>query len=222
MMWGTSLKRGDGSEETADASMQFLDDDNVPHVLLLAFKTDSLSNIQNDLLFEIAKFNFENYLVKDFDLEIIDTGNGLSVLVISGFDNLDELLDYHDRMDASDSFELPDGITQIDISDPNFRLLLRGKTFEEYFDWVQATYGGEEGVEGEEGAESEESTENSEPSENGETTVEVPAIDPGNSESPENSEKSESSENSENSENSKPSEPSENPESPEPSEKENE
>jgi hypothetical protein len=89
MMWGTSLKRGDGSEETADASMQFLDDDNVPHVLLLAFKTDSLSNIQNDLLFEIAKFNFENYLVKDFDLEIIDTGNGLSVLVISGFDNLD-------------------------------------------------------------------------------------------------------------------------------------
>ena len=215
MMWGTSLKRGDGSEETADASMQFLDDDNVPHVLLLAFKTDSLSNIQNDLLFEIAKFNFENYLVKDFDLEIIDTGNGLSVLVISGFDNLDELLDYHDRMDASDTFELPDGITQIDISDPNFRLLLRGKTFEEYFDWVQATYGGEEGaeseegVEGEEGTESEEGTEN-EPSENGETTVEVPAIDPGNPESPENSENSESSE------------PSENPESPEPSEKENE
>ena len=207
MMWGTSLKRGDGSEETADASMQFLDDDNVPHVLLLAFKTDSLSNIQNDLLFEIAKFNFENYLVKDFDLEIIDTGNGLSVLVISGFDNLDELLDYHDRMDASDTFELPDGITQ--IGDPNFRLLLRGKTFEEYFDWVQATYGGEEGAESEEGTENE-------PSENGETTVEVPAIDPGNPESSENSENSESSESSENSE------PSENPETPEPSEKENE
>ena len=178
MMWGTSLRRGDGSEEAVDESMQFLDDDNVPHVLLLAFKTDSLSNIQNDLLFEIAKFNFENYLVKDFDLEIIDTGGGLSVLVISGFDDLDELLNYHDRMDDSDTFVLPDGITQIDISDPNFRLLLRGKTFEEYFNWVQATYGGEEGIEGAE----------SEASENGETTVEVPAIDPGNSESSENSE----------------------------------
>ena len=192
MMWGTSLRRGDGSEEAVDESMQFLDDDNVPHVLLLAFKTDSLSNIQNDLLFEIAKFNFENYLVKDFDLEIIDTGGGLSVLVISGFDDLDELLDYHDRMDDSDTFVLPDGITQIDISDPNFRLLLRGKTFEEYFNWVQATYGGEEGLEGAE----------SEASENGETTVEVPAIDPGNTESSENSENPESSENSENSENS--------------------
>ena len=206
MMWGTSLRRGDGSEEAVDESMQFLDDDNVPHVLLLAFKTDSLSNIQNDLLFEIAKFNFENYLVKDFDLEIIDTGGGLSVLVISGFDDLDELLDYHDRMDDSDTFVLPDGITQIDISDPNFRLLLRGKTFEEYFNWVQATYGGEEGLEGAE----------SEASENGETTVEVPAIDPGNTESSENSENPESSENSEYSENSESSEP------PEPSEKENE
>ena len=167
MMWGTSLRRSDSSEEGLDESMQFLDDDNVPHVLLLAFKTDSLSNIQNDLLFEIAKFNFENYLVKDFDLEIIDTGGGLSVLVISGFDDLDDLLDYHDRMDNSTSFTLPDGITQIDISDPNFRLLLRGKTFEEYFDWVQATYG--EGETGSSGPATDEATEQ----------VEVPAVTAG-------------------------------------------
>lgn len=141
MIWGTSL-RGEGAEGAlADSTDMFLDDDNAAHVLLLAFKTDSLTNIQNDLLFEIAKFNFENYLVKDFDLEIINTGGGLSVLVISGFANLDELLDYHDRMDASSTLVLPDNITQIDISDPNFRLLLRGKTFEEYFQWVQATYG---------------------------------------------------------------------------------
>ncbi len=173
MMWGTSLKRGEGGEEAVDESMQFIDDDNVPHILLLAFKTDSLSNIQNDLLFEIAKFNFENYLVKDFDLEVIDTGNGLSVLVISGFENLDELLDYHDRIDYSETFELPNGITQIDISDPNFRLLLRGKTFEEYFEWVQATYPSEssdevdlEGEEVEGGDADEENTE----------TVEVPTV----------------------------------------------
>jgi len=139
IIWSTSLRREEGA--AIDSTQQFLDDDNVAHLLLLAFKTDSISNVQNNLLFEIAKFNFENYLVKDFDLEIIDTGGGLSVLVISGFDNLDELLDYHDRMDNSDTFLLPNGITQIDISDPNFRLLLQGRTFEEYFEWVQATYG---------------------------------------------------------------------------------
>ena len=143
MMWSTSLRREGADGAMDDSTEMFLDDDNVPHLLLLAFKTDSINNVQNDLLFEIAKFNFENYLVKDFDLEIIDTGGGLSVLVISGFANLDELLDYHDRIDDSDTFVLPNGITQIDISDPNFRLLLRGKTFEEYFEWVQVTYGGE-------------------------------------------------------------------------------
>lgn len=141
VVWGMSLRGEEGA--AVDSTQQFVDNDEVAHLLLLAFKTDSLSNIQNDLLFEIAKFNFENYLVKDFDLEIIDTGGGLSVLVISGFDNLDELLDYHERIEDSDTFVLPESITQIDISDPNFRLLLQGRTFEEYFEWVQATYGTE-------------------------------------------------------------------------------
>ena len=138
MMWGASLHLA--SDSTAiDTTKTFVDDDYVPHVLLLAFKTDSLS--QNDLLFEVAKFNFENYLIKDFDLEIINTGGGLSVLVISGFANLDELLDYHDRLDRSATLKLPEGITQIDINEPNFRALLGGKTFEQYFEWAKQTYG---------------------------------------------------------------------------------
>lgn len=139
MMWGASLKKADDESAALDSTQMFVDDDMAPHLLLLAFKTDSLN--QNDLLFEIAKFNFENYLIKDFDLEIIDSGGGISVLVISGFENLEELLKYHDRMDVSPTLNLPVGLVQIDISDPNFRLLLGGKTFEEYFEWVNKTYG---------------------------------------------------------------------------------
>jgi len=138
MMWGASLRQA-GDSTALDTTRMFVDDDDAPHLLLLTFKTDSLN--QNDLLFEVAKFNFENYLVRDFDLEIINTGGGLSVLVISGFGNLDELLDYHDRMDRSQSLLLPDGIVQIDINEPNFRALLAGRTFEEYFEWAKATYG---------------------------------------------------------------------------------
>ncbi len=140
MMWGASLRQANDSTET-DSTQMFIDDDQVPHLLLLAFKTDSLN--QNDLLFEIAKFNFENYLVRDFDLEIIDTGGGLSVLVVSGFPNLKELDDYHARMDRSQSIDLPEGIVMIDISEPNFRALLGGRTFDEYFQWVEETYGSE-------------------------------------------------------------------------------
>ena len=138
MMWGASLHQA--TDSTAiDTTQTFVDDDYAPHLLLLAFKTDSIS--QNDLLFEVAKFNFENYLVRDFDLEIINTGGGISVLVISGFADLNELLDYHDRMDRSQTLLLPDGLVQIDINEPNFRALLAGRTFQDYFEWVQRTYG---------------------------------------------------------------------------------
>lgn len=136
MEWKSSLRRS-GDESIADSIVNFIDDDNLPHILLLAYNNDSIS--QNDLLFEVAKFNFENYLVKDFDLEIIDTGT-LSVLVISKFDNLDGLIEYHNRMDASPTLSLPDSIFMIDISEPNFRALLSGKTFDEYFQWVEETY----------------------------------------------------------------------------------
>ena len=140
LMWGASLRQANDST-ALDTTQMFVDDDYAPHLLLLTFKTDSLS--QNDLLFEIAKFNFENYLVRDFDLEIIDTKGGLSVLVISGFNDLNELIDYHNRIERSNSLELPEGIVQIDINEPNFRALLGGRTFEEYFEWVQKTYNDE-------------------------------------------------------------------------------
>lgn len=109
------------AEEMAeDSTIQLVDDVDIPHLLLIAYSPDSIS--QNDLLFEIAKFNFENYLVKDFDLEIIQA-EGYSVLVISKFDDLDDLKDYHQRMDASKTLNLPEGIKMIDISEQNFRTI---------------------------------------------------------------------------------------------------
>lgn len=141
MAWSTSLRGVSEDGSVIDSTMVFSDAEDVPHLLLLAFKSDSLEMGKNNLLFEIAKFNFENYLVKDFDLEFIDTGNGLTVLVISGFSDLYELEDYHDRLEASPTLQLPSTLTQIDISDDNFRLLLQGRTFEEYFEWVEGLDG---------------------------------------------------------------------------------
>lgn len=142
MAWGTSLRHvNEDGETVTDSTMTFSDAEDVPHLLLLAFKTDSLEMGRNNLLFEIAKFNFENYLVKDFDLEFINTGNGLTVLVISGFEDLYELEEYHDRMTLSGTLQLPPTLTQIDISDNNFRLLLQGRTFEEYFEWIEGLDG---------------------------------------------------------------------------------
>lgn len=136
MSWKSSLQQA-GEGGIVDSTLIFIDNDDIPHVLLLAYHPDSIQ--QNDLLFEVAKFNFENYLIKDFDLEII-SANDLSVLVISKFDTLEDLIEYHDRMDASNSIKLPDGIYMIDISETNFRALLNGRTFDDYFKWVEETY----------------------------------------------------------------------------------
>jgi len=107
-------------EIAEDSTLQLIDDVDIPHILLIAYSPDSIS--QNDLLFEIAKFNFENYLVKDFDLEIIQA-EGYSVLIISKFDDLEDLKEYHERMNASKTLVLPEGIKMIDISEQNFRTI---------------------------------------------------------------------------------------------------
>jgi ABC-type Mn2+/Zn2+ transport system permease subunit/tetratricopeptide (TPR) repeat protein len=133
LIWSTAL-RAAGDSTATDEETQFVDDPTLPHLLILAYATDSIN--QNDLLFEVAKFNFENYLVKDFDLEIIPVGD-VSLLVIRGFDNLDELDDYHDKMELpAAGLSLPDGVEAIDISEQNFRVLLSGKTFQEYFEFM--------------------------------------------------------------------------------------
>ena len=129
LKWDISLRATSDSTQSIQ-NMDFVNDPMLPHLLLLAFPTDSVNC--NDLLFEVAKFNFENFLIKDFDLEIIKTGS-LSLLVIQGFDNLYELLDYREKMNYHAGLILPASVTEINISETNFRALLQGRTFDEYF-----------------------------------------------------------------------------------------
>lgn len=138
LLWSNSLRAA--ADSTAEGATAFVNNPEAPHLLLLAYATDSIA--ENDLLFEVAKFNFENFLIKDFDLEVIHVGE-LSLLVIRGFENLDELWDYHDKMDYSSGLTLPEGVEQIDISEENFRALLGGRTFEEYFKFLDQEYGDE-------------------------------------------------------------------------------
>lgn len=133
LLWTTSLRiAGDSTAISEEAT--FVDNPDLPHLLLLAYATDSIN--QNDLLFEVAKFNFENFLIKDFDLEIIAAGE-LSLLVIKGFGNLEELIEYREKMTYHAGIILPENITCINISEDNFRALIQGRTFDEYFQFME-------------------------------------------------------------------------------------
>ena len=93
----------------------------------------------NQLLFNVAKFDFSNFLVKDFDLEVM-TFNEISILVVKGFNNFDELVHYRKVMTDDPEFVIPDGVRPVMISTHNFDLLLQGRTFEEYFDFFDNYY----------------------------------------------------------------------------------
>lgn len=131
MIWDIQLSSTptDGTSQDA-AGEQFTDDPDTPHYLVLAFARDAVN--ANQLLYNVASFNFSAFVVKDFDLEQMAFGN-IGLLIIKGFDNLKDLEHYRTVMASSD-FSMPEGVRPIMISKHNFDLMLRqGRTFDDYF-----------------------------------------------------------------------------------------
>lgn len=137
MLWKIKLGSGVDGDSTfiaSDSIPPFILDKNVPHDLVLVFATDSVAS--NQLLFNVAKYNFTNFLIKDFDIEIISF-NEISMLVIKGFNNFDELLQYRRMMSGEKGVQLPEGVRPVMISEPNLKLLFEGRSFEDYFNFME-------------------------------------------------------------------------------------
>ena len=130
MLWDIRLTDREMPEGEDGQPAAFERDPEKPQYLVFAFPRDSVS--ANQVLFDVARFNFSSFVVKDFDLEPMSFGN-VGLLVVKGFDNMRQLEHYRNVM-AQSGFELPDQVRPIMISKANFELLLReGRSFEEYF-----------------------------------------------------------------------------------------
>ncbi len=66
-------------------------DRNTQFVFMLVYQPDSVN--ENKLLYQVAKYNFTSYLVRDFDITI-DNDDILHRMRVSGFRNYDEALQY--------------------------------------------------------------------------------------------------------------------------------
>ncbi len=78
--------------ESADTTEQKLSEEPLQDfVFMMTYDPDSIS--ENQLLYELAKYNFTSYLVRNFNIDIEDFGN-MHRLIISGFNNFDEALVY--------------------------------------------------------------------------------------------------------------------------------
>ena len=75
--------------EAGEAAQQWSDDRKQPSVVLLIMQTANEEAL-NELLYEVALFNFSQFLIRDFDLQKLPVwGEGCAVR-ISGFADLDE------------------------------------------------------------------------------------------------------------------------------------
>ncbi len=130
MIWNMRLSNDSTATASDGQPANFERDPNAPQYLVLAFPRDSVS--ANQLLYDVARFNFSSFVVRDFDLEPMSFGN-VGLLIVKGFGNIKQLEHYRSVM-AEKGFELPEGVRPIMISKANFELLLReGRSFEEYF-----------------------------------------------------------------------------------------
>lgn len=146
MLWNIRLSN-DSVPSDADAGpIEFDLSTDIPQLLVLTYPIDTVS--ANQLLFDIARHNFTSFVVKDFDLEQMNFGQ-LGLLIIKGFDNMEELSHYRKVMKANAKLQLPQQVRPIVISAKNFDTLIKeGRSFEEYFNYVgeQAVEAAEDGT----------------------------------------------------------------------------
>lgn len=144
MIWTTRLTSDSSTTDgvtTATDTVQVTLAPEAPRVVILAFPLDSVS--ANELLYEVARFNFTTFSVADFDLENLTFGP-LGLIVISPFDNLAEARRYLARLDAPENNFLPPEVVTNVMPESDFRqLIMRGLTFDDYFRALEKAEGKE-------------------------------------------------------------------------------
>lgn len=124
-----TLKGSDGAELEFDLNPEDT------QLLVLLYPNDSISH--NELLYNIARHNFNTFAIKDFDLEQMNFGK-LGLLIVHGFDNLSEIKLYRALMQENPELSIPRGVIPVVISEKNFETLLKhGATFEQYFEFAR-------------------------------------------------------------------------------------
>lgn len=103
---------------------------NASFVFLLAYDLDKTN--ENQLLFEMAKYNFTSYMARYFDINIEDL-EGLHRMQISGFNSYDEARQYANAVYQQPAIKrLLGNVRAYVISEPNLKLLGTSHTYEEY------------------------------------------------------------------------------------------
>lgn len=129
-------RRLDGTiKGDTDSVPSFSAERNEPYYFVLAFPNDSLD--EKRLLFEMARYNFSRYMVRNFTMEFTQHTT-ITMLEVKEFLSFDEAFVYHKRLYGNaDMARLLQGINALVISKSNLDLLLQYYTLGDYYKFYE-------------------------------------------------------------------------------------
>lgn len=127
-------------EEGDSLSMDstFSSEKNNEWLFAIAYERDSID--ENQLLFEMAKYNFTKFSIRNFDISF-DKGDGIDMLQVRTFLNYDEAYIYLHRLmnDEEMAYKLQ-GLKCFIISADNLKLLMSKFSFSDYFKFYDENF----------------------------------------------------------------------------------
>ena len=133
-----SRRMGMALADSTSADTVFKVDKNVNHLFVIAYEHDSID--ENQLIFEVARYNFSNFAIRYFDLETL-RGDGIDLLEVKSFLNYDEAYVYmHKLTNNEEMVKKLEGLKMFIISEDNLKVLMNGKSFEEYFEFYDRNF----------------------------------------------------------------------------------
>lgn len=137
MIWDIRFGTGEGSEEMA--GVDFIADREAEYMLLFIYKSQTID--KNQLIYDVASYNFSSFIYQTFDLSFTET-NSLEILQVKGFRSLADIEAYIDKAFEKNSLmsQLDPSIIPLPISTDNFVALMNGKSLNEYFLFFEKNY----------------------------------------------------------------------------------
>ena len=137
------------SDSDSIAARELSPERNEKFLYVIAYHPDSID--ENKLLFEMARYNFTNFMVRNFDIEIVDT-DGPTHMRVSGFLSYDEALQYARSLHQQEHIMELLGLNRnnpadsvasarvIIISEPNLELLGRQFSYDDYAEFYEKNF----------------------------------------------------------------------------------
>lgn len=134
-IWGRRT-RVDG--DSTDVVPELKEDRYSNFAFVLAYPTGALD--EDQLLFEMARYNFTNFMVRNFEIEMTED-QGISMMIIKGFLSYDEVHSYAQMLYADRHMNRRlEGIRSLLISEDNLKMMGKEFSFDEYNDFYEEKF----------------------------------------------------------------------------------